>query len=243
MLLRVGNYLFDANACAVSSRVRLVTAPGTGRPLRYVAQHSVEGWLEGDDQADLAAAEAALRAALLKPYQDLRFLTDAGADTPLSLRNADSITGVRVLGFAFPGGDGAEYATLRRFTAEVEAEFLLPDARNAVTSFSESLSRTGNGGPATRLRVPINPGAPITRQILTPRSVIRYTQSGQATGHTAYVPAPAPRWPAYLLHDRVRLEQSSPQQLGRGYVEYPSRWSYEFEADAPLTGVPALPPL
>ncbi|AWM38129.1 hypothetical protein GobsT_37780 [Gemmata obscuriglobus] len=238
-----GNYLFPVNGCEVTSRTRLITSD-TGRPIRYVTRVSVAGWLEADGQAALAVAEASLRAALLTNYLDFRFLTDAGAVTPLSLLNSQSISGVRVVdGPNFTGTDGAEYATVRRFEFEVEAEFLIANAANAVLAYQETVSITGDGGPRYVLRVPINARV-LVRQKVSERTPVRAVQTGRAVGHVKYPPVPPPLWPRPIYQgDQGNVVRDSPRRLGLGLVEFGVSWSYPFESDGPLVGVPGLPPL
>lgn len=242
MLVTWGSYAFNTNGVSFTSRTRLVLAD-TGRPMRYVRRLSLEGWLEADGQSALSTAEAALKAALLIQYQDLKILTDASATTTTSLLNSESISGVRVVdGPHFTGTDGAEYATLRRFAFDVEAEYLISGTQNAVLSWTESVSIVGTGGPVKRFRVPVN-GRPV-RQVISPYSIVRATQSGQAIGHTSYPTPPPPLWPSYeLLEQRQPGNRQNPQRLGRGFANYPISWSYSFEADVPLVGLPGKPPL
>jgi hypothetical protein len=238
-----GNYPFAVNGCDLTSRTRVVLSD-SGRPVRYVARVAVAGWLEADGQAALSSAEARLRAELATPYRDLRFLTDAGGLAAVSLSNAGSLSGCRVVdGPTFDGRDGAEYATLRRFAFEVEAEYLIANAANAVLSFTETVSITGTGGPVRRLRVPVN-ATVLVRQQISPRSVVRATQTGQAVGHTRYPAAPAPLWgPPLLLEEQVSVQKGAPKRLGLAFVEFPLSWAYQFESDGPLAGAPGLPPL
>jgi hypothetical protein len=242
MRLQYGPYLFDENACSVRSNTRLVTAPETGRPLRYVTRASIDGWLEGDSQTDLAVREAALRTALLRPYQDLRFLTDNGVLTPLSLLNVNSISGVRVVDFSFPGGDGAEYATLRRFTAEVEAEFLVPGTENAILAFAEQVSYTGTGGPDVILRVPINSTRIVAQQV-TPATPVYATQTGQAVGHVVRPRANPPKWgPAFEVGKQRQITAFGPKRIGRGYAEFGVQWAYFFQFPTPPAALHPTPP-
>jgi hypothetical protein len=234
-------FSFLENGCDIASRTRLVEYDG--RPARYITRVSVSGWLEGDSQSDLASQEDALREALLGDRQDFKFLTDAGGVTPVSLLNSESISGVRVVdGPNFPGDTGAEYATVRRFDFEVEAEFVIRGTENRVLAFTESVSIVGTGGPVRRFRVPIN--SPIlVRQQISPRSVIRATQRGQALGHTRWPAVPRPNWPLYELVDQRVIDAQGPRRAGRGFVEFPVSWSYSFESDRPFVGFPNLPPL
>lgn len=243
MRVRLGSYSFDENSCALRSSTRLVTAPETGRPLRYLTRCSLEGWLEGDTQAGLSDAEAALRLALLRPYQDLRLLTDSGATTSVSLINSQSISGVRVLAFDFPGDTGAEFATLRRFTAEVEAEFLIPGTENVILSFAEHLSFTGNGGPDVVLRVPINT-PDIVEQVVTPATPFYAVQQGQAVGHTRRPNPQPPKFPlAKEIGKQRQIGEFGPKRIGLGLVEFGVSWSYSFQSVSPLVEHPTPPPL
>lgn len=235
-------YSFLENGVDISSRTRLVLSDA-GRPLRYVTRVSVGGWLEGASQAALSAAEAELRAALAYQYEDFRFLSDAGAAVAVSLPNATSLSGVRVVdGPNFTGATGAEYATLRQFDFELEAEYVVPGAERAVVSFTESISVTGNGGPVRRIRVPVNSPV-LVRQQVSPRSVVRATQTGRAVGHLHRPSAPPPLWPAYLLNEQVSHQLAGGEPLGRAFVNFGRTWSYAFEADVPLVGVPNLFPV
>jgi hypothetical protein len=238
-----GSYAFAANSCELASRSRVVLSD-SGRPVRYVTRVNVSGWLEADGQAALSTLEASLRNALATPYQDLKFLTDDGRVTATSLLNASSLSGVRVVdGPTFDGTSGAEYATLRQFRFEAEAEYLVRSASAAVLSFQESVSVTGDGGPRLRLRVPVNASI-IIPQVVTPRSVVRAVQSGQAVGHLGYPAAPPPLWPRPIYQgDQSDVQRQSPRRLGLAFVEYGIAWRYAFESDGPLVGAPNLPPL
>lgn len=235
-------YSFLENGCDVGSRTRLRLSDA-GRPLTYVTRVDVSGWLEGDGQAALALEEEALREALLKNYRDFKFLTDAGATTPTSILNSESLSGVRVVdGPNFTGTDGAEYATLRKFDFAIEAEYLVPGAENAVVSFTEQVTIVGTGGPSKRLRVPIN-ATFLVRQQLSLRSVVRATQSGTAVGLTRRPAPPPPLWRKHWLEDQSQVSQTSPKLLGRAYTDYGVSWNYQFEADEPLVAVPNLFPI
>jgi hypothetical protein len=235
-------YTFPVNGVDLASRTQYVEYDG--RPARYVTRVRVAGWLEADTQSDLSNLEATLRTALKYDRQDLKFLSDANATMAASLINSDSISGVRVVdGPNFPGDTGAEYATVRRFDFEVQAEFLVPGTEKAILAWNETISVIGTGGPVKRFRVPINANF-LVRQVISPRSIVRATQRGQAIGHTAPPVPPPPRWPDYELVDqRQAADRSTPKRLGRGFVEYPVSWGYVFEADVPLVALPSLPPL
>jgi hypothetical protein len=241
-LLWGSRFSFPENGVAIGSRTRLVTSDA-GRPVRYVTRVSCSGWLEGLTQAALSAQEQSLRTALLVPYQDLKFLSDSGAVMAVSLLNSQTLSGVRVVdGPHFSGDTGAEYATLRKFEFEVEAEYQVPGTDNAVVSFTESVTITGDGGPVKRIRVPINTTT-LVRQQISPASVVRATQSGTAVGLTKKPTPPLPIWPKFYLGDQKSIQERGPEPLGRGFVNYAVSWSYQFEADQPLLGSPNLFPV
>lgn len=241
MQLFWGSYSFNTNGVGCSTR-RTVVLATTGRPIRVRDRVEVEGWLEADGQSLLSAAQNSLTAALLTPYQDLILKQDDGSNSSLLLLNSTSISGVRcVEGPHFPESDGAEFATLRRFRAAFEAEYVIVAARAAVVSFTERITRTGTGGPVVRYRPAVN--APPVRQQVMPASVITTVLAGSAVGHLAYPVPPVSLWPAFENLDRRVTDAANPKQMGRGFVEYPVSWTYVHESIVPLVGFPRLPPL
>jgi len=243
MQLAWGSYLFPVSSATIATATRAVLSD-TGRVVRYVVRAQVEGALAGADQAANILLEAALRAALQVQYQDLRLLADTSpVVTATGLINATSLSGVRIVegpNFANPYG-GAEFATIRGFAFAAEAEYLAPDGAGAILSFAESLSITGDGGPTTRWRRPVN-GPPVL-QVIYPSSTVTAVQRGRAVGHTAAPPIPFPLWPEFEQTDRRVIEVDSPKRLGQGLIEYGVSWTYQFEADRPLVGFPGIPPL
>jgi hypothetical protein len=57
---------------------------------------------------------------------------------------------------------------------------------------------------------------------------------------------PAPIWPAAEHADQRTITYELPQRTGRGtaafYSQYKVRWSYSFEAEIPLAGLPTAWP-
>ena len=242
MQLVIGNFFCPVNGAEVTGSSRAVLA-SSGRVVRKVSQVRAKVWLAADGQAACVAAETALAAALLVPYQSISLLTDAGRATGLTLLNGASISGCRVVegpNFENDARDG-EYVTQRTASFVVEAEFVVPGTQTAAISFTESISISGTGGPVVRWRPLIN--APPVSQIIYPASTVKATQSGQAVGHLGYPTVPDPLFPAFELVDQRRIVTGSPKRLGQGFIEYPINWSYSFEGLGPLVAVPNLPPL
>lgn len=243
MRLWYGSYGLPLNGASTTSDVRTEFSY-SGRPLRYVCSVEALVYIDGDGQSDLTTKENAFRAALSVPYLDLILRQDSGAASSTYLLNAGSMSGVRITDgphFQNEAKDG-EFVCVRtaRFTAE--ATYLYRGTENAVVSFRESVSITGNGGPRRSWRFPVN--APARRQVITPYSLVTATQSGEMVGHTRQPPPRLPIWPDYLVNDRSGTKNDSPRPLGQAVVDFGISWNFVFErGDGPLIGVPGLPPL
>lgn len=242
MQLWWGSYALPVNGADVTSQVSASAFSAAGNPIRYAAAFSVVAWLDGDGQADLATKEAALRAALSIPHQNLLWKLDSGDVAPTSLPEGLTLTGNRVVSgpsFQNEARDG-EYVTQRTARFEVTAEYGVTGSAGAITRWSETVTIVGNGGPDRRWRFPVN-ARPI-RTVVTPYSLVTATQSGEAFGHTLRPTPPAALWPAFYVNNRSSVAPIAPTPLGRGHVNYGVRWNYVFEADRPLVGVPNLAP-
>ena len=236
MRLRVGSSLFAANSTDVRRRVSAVLSD-RGKPLRYTHTLTVRGELEGDSQAELSAASAALQTALLTQYQDIVFLDDSGSATDTALLNGTSISGVRVVDLDFPNDyGGAEYATLRSFSFVATADYLAgPDD---TVRYSESVTVVGTGEADFSMRIPIS-GPPV-KQILSTHTPVTATQQGSITviSETPFYPNPnPPLWPA--LEDEEQRELTPDlQPASDGAWQCTLSWSYRFLSEGPLTGFP-----
>jgi uncharacterized protein (UPF0333 family) len=243
MYLTWGGASFAVNSCNVAARVRISAFSDYGLPLRYLAQFSVDGDFAADGQAACSAAEATLRAILLVPYQTLSLRTDSGAATATTLSDPRSFSGVVVKdGPNFTGRDGSEYATGRTFEFTAEAEYMIASAANAVVSWQEQVTITGTGGPVFRRRQPLTGRAIPQRG--SEFSIVRATQSGTAVGHTRRPTPPRPLWGrGYELEDQRQVSPASPRRTANNFHDFGISWSYQFESELPLVGLPSLPPL
>lgn len=235
-----GNFAFPTNAAKVTNRTIAEMSP-QGLPLRYITTYDVEAFLIGVSQTDLSQQEATLRVALSKPKQDFILKTDTGQISSSAIISKATMSGTRVRNIDFRDATDAEYVNRRTVTFSVDAIYLIANAANAVISWRQSIRIVGTGGPRRSWRFPVN--APSIRQQLTPFSLITATQSGEAVGHTRAPTPPFPIWPGYIVDESVDEGESSPENLGQSYINYPVTWSYRFErGDGPLIGSPGLPP-
>jgi hypothetical protein len=242
MRLWYGSYAFPTNAVEVTSSSRTEFS-SFGRPVRYVVTYDCSGVVDGEGQAELTRAEDALRAALLTPYQDLMLKTDSGGNSSAGMISKNSLSGVRLVsGPDFREAQGAEFVTRRTFSFSMQAEYMIRGAENAVISWTETVSITGNGGPRRNWRFPLNT-TPI-RQEVTKYSLVRATQSGSAVGHTKRPTRPLPIWPLLMVNEADTKSYEDPESKGQAYINWPVRWSYQFEVGGQqLAGFPNLPPL
>lgn len=242
MQLWWGRYAFPANAAEVTSRTDTVFS-SSGFPLRYNIVYRVLATLDGNGQVELSEEEQALREALSIPYLDLILRTDTGAVSSAALLSRSSVTGARLTsGPNFSEAQGSEFVNRRTCEFEMSAEYVIRGAENAVVSWTETVSIQGNGGPNRVWRFPLN-ARPI-RQVVTPYSLVRATQTGSAVGHLGYPTRPLPIWPQYLVNPAEAFSPGTPESRGKGFVNYPLSWSYQFEVGGvPLFAVPTLPPL
>lgn len=240
MQVRYGSTLLPANSTDVTRVIR-ATLGRFGQPLTYVHTINLSGEVEGDTQSECAAAEAAVQLAFSIPYQDFALLLDSGVASPTRLVNGTSISGVRCLFLNWPNTyGGAEYATLRSFTAVFEAEYLA-GTDDMLIDYSESVTVVGNGGPRKVIREAIN--APPVEQIVSPNTAIRATQTGQAVGLLSY-PSPAnPLWPAALVNPDQAVTKETPRPGTGRTLQWPISWNYAYVSAVRLVGGnPKLPP-
>ena len=233
MEVKYGTYAFGANACEVKSSAQTTINDG-GQPVSVRRRIDVDGYLNGDGQAAIAQAAAALVTALDKPFQDLILYRDDGTASDTKLLNSGSLTGVVIRDVQFPDSRGAEYATFRHFRFSAEADYPLTNTLNLLMSFSETLSFSG-GGPIYRHRLAINTRP--QKQLVYPFSVFKVTQQGQAVGYRKRPLAPGPIWPAALM-EAPDTSMDSPHRRGKLYSDFAISWRYNFESATRLVGVP-----
>lgn len=250
MLLKHGTYSFQANSvvCRTQTVRQLNTA---GMPMTLVTTMSVMGDLLAASgtptpQNDLSVLQAALEAALAVPYQDLVLYQDDGVtETPTALKNAGSLSGVRITsGPNFQGGKGeGEYAVRRQFSFEASVETVAPRRVTELMSFQESIS-FGGGLPERRMARAIN--RPPIDQVTWPFTEFTATQSGSAVGLLTWPfggpkNMPPLRFAAVTLREAPKIDASGPDRVGpSGWRNYSVRWTANFASASPLIAAPTL---
>lgn len=249
MQLKYGSYAFNANGTEITARTETVRNEA-GAPYKQRRSLHVAGYMEisGDtvaaQQADCTTKMNALEAALAKPFQDLIFYQDSGAESATSLRNSDSIGGVVVTaGPHYPDGIKG-YTSVQRFEFTAEAEYyILAEAglsANITLSFEETLKFSG-GGPRFIYKESIV--GPPQRQKTCDQTVYRVTQTGRAVGLRGYPSPAAPIWPANLLQ-APDIDRIGPDRMGwtdpRSYEGFGITWSYDYGSAVKLIGAPTL---
>ena len=239
MYLKYGSYSHSAGEITLTAITRDAKTGNSGIVESITEQWVLDGRLQIADQGTAAANQAAmttaisaLKTAYSKNGYDLGFYDDAGNLTSHSIKNKDTVFGVRVAHFGFPVGAGAEYSTFRSYQIVIEADYLY--GGNKLTSWQESISFVGTGGPTFGLLIPIN--GILQPQLLTQQSACYAVQNCRAT-QAGYYPIPGgPIWGAPPEHLEQRQISYSVAASGNNIRSVD--WTYVFEAPGPLIGYP-----
>lgn len=234
MYLAYGNYRHADN----EAEYTISTSPvetDDGDLYASVTTWQISGQIHADTTAQLVTALRTLEAAYSTWDRDLVFYDDNG-NVCHALRSAGSSSGVRVIGFGYPNGTGAQLSTFRDYTITVQAEY--PVGATPYRSFRETLSFQG-GGPERAVLEIVN--GPPQEQILKSQTAFRAVQSGSAVGLYGYPPVPPPLFPG---KERVQSVPPGNPQFGSPRVrqgratDFPVSWSYEFWSATPMAGFP-----
>lgn len=199
-------------------------------------------------QADLAAQAAAVMQAYSLQGQDLLLVQDNGQPSPVSLFNANTLGGVRVIKPPeFPVGDGTQYVTQLDFSILIEAEIPFSGIAGALWSFEEGVDIEGDGGSEIGAIRALK-GA-VTIQTLHQQTEVIITQDGQAYGYLGR-PAPMPPiLPALQNHapGATRIRKLPNKAIGRGkdrdYKLFGIAWHYTFLSPVLINAEPNVWPL
>lgn len=240
MYLKWGDYTHPLGEPQISISRQPILAE-SGIPVAHTVVWDIQGKLLGNDQADLDQKIAALKAAYQKQNQDLVLLrSDGETDSQHTLRRADTRGGTWIVsGPNFPEGGGAQYATVRTFQLQVQAEIPISDPHTTLISFEESLRLSGGGPLVAHIETAF--GLPV-RQQLRANTTFRATQSGSAIGYRNYPTIPGPLFGyANLIREPV-ITRTSPKRVGTAQHHYRVTWQYEFESALPFSGLPHVAP-
>lgn len=236
MYLQYGPYRHALAECLLSISRRPKQSP-SGTVIGYFERWDISGEVQAASSAALTAVIQSLETAYGFNGRDATlYLSDGVTPSAHRLISADSVNGVQVVQpVQFPNGTGGEYSTYRSYQLALEAEFATDDdtATSNLTSFQETISITGNGGPKHVIIECLN--ARPVRQITLAATMIRAQQSGTASASTFYPTPPGPLWPQWLLNDSVTITKVGPIGTQSNFT---TNWSYSFESSSPLTGAP-----
>ena len=240
MYLRYGSYSHAQGEVTLSSITRNAVTGDNGIVTSIKEQWILDGRLQVADtgnvesnQAAVSSAVSGLKAAYKLNKQDIGFYTDGGVLTSHSIKNNETIFGVRIASLQFPEGRGAEHSTFRSYRIVVEADFVF-QSNEEYTAWNETIAFSGTGGATFGLLQPLTGYA--QPQLLTESSPCYAVQSGRAARLKIYPVPGGPIWGAPPEH----VEQ---RQISYGVSASDNNmrsvdWTYVFEAPGPLTGYP-----
>lgn len=235
MILKYGTYSHDQNEAAVTIE-RQFNFNEAQQPTGYVERWIIDGMLQAADQSALTTAIGSLKTGYGTNGLDLGLYLDNGTTlTSHAISSASTQSGTRVVSIVFPVGTGAEYSTFRTYRIVVEAEVKTATG-NALRSYSESITFQGTGGPIWRHLATLNGQWP--RQTVHRRSTYTVQQRGQAIGVSSYPNIPGPIWPDAEHQEQRTIERGTPERIGNRFENYPVSWSYVFESNDQLNGIP-----
>jgi hypothetical protein len=234
--LKWGSYPFDVDGVRVATMSERLLSENQV-PYGTRTTFRVSGWMLGSGQSDLSAKQRLMEIALRNQYQDLILYQNDNARSATTMLNADANGGLVVTaGPNFPGEEGAEYATQRRFDFEVTGEFFFAAAQTLILNFSESLSFDGGG--EVYIMKPAVEGLS-QRQLVWENFHQTVIQRGRAVGLIREPVIPPSIWP-FALTKKPRYDYQSPRRIRNGYQEIEVSWEYVHEWPTPLVGRPNI---
>jgi hypothetical protein len=225
--VQVGNISFDSGTVEWTASQR-PTFDARGLPAQYLLKVDLNGQLQGTSTANIFQQVAALRAACNRQFQDVVLRDDNGTILE-GLRNATSLTGVRITGPDFPDGKNAQGVTVRSFTLSAEATYPGVGHSNQLVLLTQRVTKTG-GGPLYSFLQP-KKGKPV-KVMEASNTPFTATQQGSAQ---SLIPNPTPRapiWPGALMRD-PEVTYDDPV-FDNGRWVYGVSWSYVFGSTTPL---------
>jgi hypothetical protein len=248
MIVTYGSFPFLDNEAMVSFWGQQLQIDSRGRARMRKQRVAIEGEIIADGAAAIDARVAAIQDAFSLGGQSMSLLIPPSTATHISLDNTTSLSGVRVMQVSFPQQDGmAHYATGLPFFIVLEADYLLSPG-DELTSYTETITYIGNGGPR-KVVVELIEGPPAI-QYTTEQTPITVIQSGEAVGILSQPNVNPPILPNNLLDvpDGIQYSAGTPRMDNGIYVDFPIRWEYRMTvpiasmtaADLPFQPSPAL---
>lgn len=238
MFFRYGDFTHPAGEVNLTRfNIRGLFGP-RGQRLKTVYTMFLDGEICADGPAAITTRIAELVEVYSHNYRDAGLYLDDGTLTPHHLQSNrfDCISGVKVIQRSWPEGGPTEYATGRKYSITLEAEF--DDADSQVVEWQEQVAVVGNCGPRIEV-VEVSQGPPLL-QLLNQRTAQRIIQSGSSIGYEGYVESFGPLYPTFEHVDQQLIRRGTPKAQGRGYRFFPLQWTYYHSLAIPQTPLPTI---
>lgn len=204
----------------------------------------VEFQIIREGQAAISTRFAQLEGFIRFDGRDVGFYQDNGSPSRIFIRNAESTSGVYITQYpSVTPEDGADYATHLKGTCGFAAEYAPTGffggsgggGRQQLSSYDETLSFQGNGGP--RVGWAESDTQRARAYVLADYTKCMATQTGRASWvvDTPTWPSPNnPLWPRHLVNEADGVQKTLRQSGGQ--FECTTTWNYSFEGSAPFFG-------
>lgn len=187
--------------------------------------------------ADIKSKMDAVWAAYAVNDRDLVLYSPSGTATHHNYPTATALGGVRVTQPpSFTDPKGVELVTKASWTASLEAIYEVSGGP-VTKSFEETVQFEGGGFKVGHLETKL--GLPV-KQLLRQNTIYRAVQRGSAVGYKTYPVRPNPIWPNCVVVPNPQITYGHPKRINNQYREYPISWSWTFESDSPMMGVPHI---
>lgn len=195
---------------------------------------------QADNKEAIQALQSAYRYDLVNPGDgDAGLYHDDGTKSAHFLDQASSINGIRVQNLLFDKEDGGEYATGRRYSVVLQADYMV-DWEDTIYTFQERVIHIGDTSHDWEY-VPQFIAPPV-QQMNHVHTVEKIIQTGEAVGIQGYPLLPPTLLPDAQRHGNLdRVEYGSCRYVGRNQLMlYPVSWQYVYSMPVPTTVVPHL---
>ena len=249
LFFQYGSYKHDVGEVTLSNLSQRVQFSDRDIPETVVKTMAIDGVLVGS-ASELTTKINALEKAYSKQFQSAVMYQQTGSAitrTAHALDQSYAFGGVRVTGFSYPDGSGAEYATKRKYRIDLEAKYRLYPNGTIIKGYpwqllqieekefselgSHSETLTFSGGGPTIVSIATLSG-PVIMQKTTNQTTYRAPQTGSSTAPTYYPKAPNPMWSNYYDQPGSSITRSA---SGKSFT---TTWNYQFISDIPLNGLP-----
>jgi len=210
-------YSFNESTTAMQISTQFVF-DSRGRADKQEQTWQITTVIQDDSQTGITSKISDLVSALSEPEGTLTLYNNNGT-TP----SAHIVTNCHTQSISYPKGTGAEYANQRTVELSVTGYTDIPKDDDIV-SFQETLSFSG-GGARNILHETIS-STPKKYQT-NKKTIYRVTQSGSATGKTAYPTPPGKLFPGQEIEENAQTTKNAPYKES-GEQRFNITWSYQY---------------